>query len=511
MASSKQSEESGVAIPAPASPSEAHPTAVLDNPNPDNPSPDDPSPDDSSSSPSASANPGSTTAADPDPLSAYRYVAPPPPRQRGWLGRALSGLLWSGIFIGTAATSALVGAGAALFLPLPGLPEANGEGVGLSDLWQAGFRYQVTRPVNILVMGLDENLDAPPGSDAVFGGRTDTLLLVRVNPQDDTLRVMSIPRDTRVQIPGYGMAKINHANVEGGPTLVAQTIADNLGNVQVDRYVRVNTAAFREIVDLVGGIEVEVPHRMQYTDQTQGLYIDLYPGWQTLNGDQAEQFARFRSDAGDIGRVQRQQILLKALRERLTSPLVVPSLPQAIRVVQRYVDTNLTLEEMLALANFGLEIDSDDFQMVMLPGRFSTTSEFEASYWLPDWEGSANILQTFFQTEGVGVYADNGRARYVSNLRIAVQNASDTSGAGAAMARYLRDNGFSNVYVSNDAPIISRTTEVVAQRGDRSSAELVHSVLGQGRVLSESTGDLDSDITIRVGRDWATQWAEPSP
>lgn len=491
MEASKQSEESGVVSPgfSTSSHGDTSPAAMLNT--------------------ADSTPPQPSQSVDSDPLSAYRYVAPPSPKPSGWLGRSLNGLLWAGIFVGTAAASAVLGAGAALFLPLPGVPVADSGSAGLSDLWQSGFRYQVTRPVNILVMGLDENLDAAPGSEAIFEGRTDTLLLVRVNPEDKTLRVMSIPRDTRVQIPGYGMAKINHANVEGGPALVAQTIADNLGNVQIDRYVRVNTAAFREIVDIVGGIEVEVPHRMEYTDQTQGLYIDLYPGWQTLNGDQAEQFARFRSDgAGDIGRVQRQQILLKALRERLTSPTVVPSLPQAIRVAQRYVDTNLTLEEMLALANFGLEINTDSFQMVMLPGRFSSASEFEASYWLPDWEASATVLQTFFQTEGVGVYADNNGARYVANLSIAVQNASSTSGAGAAMVQYLRDNGFSRVYLTSDAPTVSRSTEVVAQRGDRDSAEMIQSVLGQGQVLSESTGDLDSDITIRVGQDWASQWAE---
>jgi polyisoprenyl-teichoic acid--peptidoglycan teichoic acid transferase len=509
MESSQQPEDPRVSFPASSvsSPGESHTAAVLDHSD-DSPSPNAEAPTPEAFHPVAS---GSATSGleDPDSLSAYRYVAPR--RHRGWLGRTLNGLLWSGIFLGTAATSAFIGAGAALMLPLPGVPEANGGGAGLSDLWKAGFRYQVTRPVNILVMGLDENLDAPPGSNAVFGGRTDTLLLVRIDPHNETLRVMSIPRDTRVQIPGYGMAKINHANVEGGPALVAQTIADNLGNVQIDRYVRVNTVAFREIVDLVGGIDVEVPHRMQYTDQTQGLYIDLYPGWQTLDGDQAEQFARFRSDMGDVGRVQRQQVLLKSLRERLTNPMVVPSLPHAVRVVQRYVDTNLTLEEMLALANFGLEIDADEFQMVMLPGRFSSATEFEASYWLPDWEASATVLRTFFQTEGVGIYADNNSSRYVANLRIAVQNASDTSGAGAAMARYLRENGFGNVYLINDAPTTNRDTKVIAQRGDRDSAEILQSMLGQGRVLSESTGDLDSDITVRVGQDWATQWAESPP
>ncbi|PSR19146.1 LytR family transcriptional regulator [filamentous cyanobacterium CCP3] len=419
-------------------------------------------------------------------------------------------LLWGGVFVGTAVASAVVGAAIALTVPLPSfLGGDTNRASSFGDLWQAGFRYQVTRPVNILVMGIDEVPDAQPTSDEVFAGRTDTLLLVRVDAEAGTLNVMSIPRDTRVEIPGFGMDKVNQANVLGGPELVAQTLGYNLGNLPIDRYVRINTAAFREMVDLVGGIEVNVPSRMEYTDQTQGLYIDLYPGWQTLNGDQAEQFARYRKDSGDIGRVQRQQMLLKALRERLTNPTVIPKLPQAIRVLQRYVDTNLTLEEMLAIANFGLEIESDQLQMVMLPGRFSTPAEFNASYWLPNWDASATVMQNFFEADEIGVYADNSSGRYVADLAIAVQNASGQPDQAASVARYLRENGFSNVYVIDDWPGTVARTEVVAQQGDVESARMVESLLGTGRALSESTGDLGSDITIRVGQDWAERASQP--
>ncbi|MBD2105433.1 LCP family protein [Nodosilinea sp. FACHB-13] len=429
--------------------------------------------------------------------------------------RLVKSLLWGSLFVGTAAVSAAVGAVISLTVPLPDFMGGNtNRAASFGDLWQAGFRYQVTRPVNILVMGIDEVPDAQPNSDAVFAGRTDTLLLVRVDAESGTLNVMSIPRDTRVQIPGFGMDKINQANVLGGPELVAQTVGYNLGNIQIDRYVRINTSAFREMVDLVGGIEVNVPTRMEYTDRTQGLYIDLYPGWQTLNGDQAEQFARYRKDSGDIGRVQRQQMLLKALRERLTNPAVLPKLPQALRVVERYVDTNLTLEEMLAIANFGLEMESDQLQMVMLPGRFSTPAEFNASYWLPNWEASATVMQNFFQAEGVSIYADNSQGNYVADLSIAVQNASGQPDQAASVANYLRENGFSNVYIIDDLSTTMARTEVVAQRGDVESARTVESLLGVGLALSESTGDLDSDITIRVGEDWveqATQTSETQP
>lgn len=436
---------------------------------------------------------------------------PPVPPRTGGLRRIARGLLWGGLFVGTAITSGLLGAAVALTVPLPGwLGGETRPASGLGDLWQAGFRYQVTRPVNILVMGIDDVPDATPNSDEVFAGRTDTLLLVRVDAEVGTLNVMSIPRDTRVQIPGFGMDKINQANVLGGPALAAQTIGYNLGNIQVDRYVRINTNAFREMVDLVGGIEVNVPKRMEYTDRTQGLYIDLYPGWQTLNGDQAEQFARFRQDSGDIGRVQRQQMLLKALQERLTNPTVIPKLPQAIRVLQRYVDTNLTLEEMLAIANFGLEIESDQLQMVMLPGRFSTPNEFIASYWLPNWDDSATVMQNFFQADELGLYAGNSQGRYVADLAVAVQNASGNPDQAAAVARYLRENGFENVYMIRDWSSAMPRTEVVAQRGDIESARLIESLLGVGRAVSESTGDLGSDITVRVGQDWVDRTTSSS-
>ncbi|MFM7471421.1 MAG: LCP family protein [Nodosilinea sp.] len=420
------------------------------------------------------------------------------------LPRGLRRFLWGTVFAGTALSSALIGAFGALLLPLPSsLGPAGSPLAGIGDLWKAGFRYQITRPVNILVMGIDEVPGVNSQSEQAFAGRTDTLLLVHLNPQGNSLNVVSIPRDTRVQIPGYGMAKINQANVEGGPGLVAQTINYNLGNVQIDRYVRVNTAAFREIVDLLGGVEINVPKRMQYHDSTQNLNIDLYPGWQTLSGDQAEQFARFRKDnAGDIGRVQRQQMLLKALRDRLMNPVVITKLPQAIRVIQRYVNTNLSTEEMLALANVGLAIKPDQLQMVMLPGRFSQPSEFRASYWLPDWTVSAKILQNFLQADGVSIYASNSSIPQTTDLNIAIQNASGDPKVGAAVASYLHKSGFHRVYLVEDWSTPLQNTQVVAQKGDLEAAKTLQALLPSGRVVSESTGDLQSDITIRVGRDW---------
>ena len=363
-------------------------------------------------------------------------------------------------------------------------------------------------------MGLDEARDVDGALPEDLVGRTDTMLLVRVDPEQEVVNILSIPRDTRVEIPGYGVDKINQANFEGGAELAAQTVMHNFDEVEIDRYVRVSTVAFKEIVDLVGGVEVFVPKAMEYEDQTQGLYIDLKPGLQTLDGDEAEQFARFRQDTyGDIGRVQRQQVLLKALRQRITSPAVLPKLPQIIRVLQTHIDTNLSAEEILALAGFGLDLEGQDLQMVMLPGRFSSPEEYQASYWLADQTASRELMRTYFDAQPAELVADAVGATYydppsdrvVSSLAIAVQNATDDPYASYSMADYLRDQGFYNVYVMPDWSGINPETAVVAQRGDLGSAEAVRSTLNLGQIVSDSTGDIDSDLTIRVGEDWLAQ------
>ncbi|MEL6604062.1 MAG: LCP family protein [Cyanobacteria bacterium J06614_10] len=427
------------------------------------------------------------------------------------LPKIIRNTLLAATFGATALIAAGLGAVAVLTFPLP--RQITGETVAppLADLWRNGFRYQVSRPVNILVMGLDEAKDVEGAEPDDLVGRTDTMLLVRVDPEQKVVNVMSIPRDTRVEIPGYGYDKINQANFEGGAELAAQTVMQNFSSVEIDRYVRISTVAFKEIVDLVGGIEVLVPKAMQYEDKTQGLVIDLQPGLQNLNGDEAEQFARFRQDSyGDIGRVQRQQILLKALRQRIASPMVLPKLPQIIRVLQQRIDTNLSVEELLALTGFGLNLETKDLHMVMLPGDFSDPEEYGASFWLPDYAASSDLMRTYFDAQPAELVADATGINYydppsdwaVNGLSIAVQNATDNQDASYSMAEYLREQGFYNVYVVRDWADTQRGTDIIAQRGDLGSARVLEENIAVGQVVSDSTGDIDSDITIRVGEDW---------
>ncbi|WP_416676541.1 LCP family protein [Egbenema bharatensis] len=402
--------------------------------------------------------------------------------------------------------AATVGVAVTLMMPLPrAIAPARNTPLSLSELWEKGLSYQITRPVHILVMGIDLPLDLPEHSspDDVFAGRSDTMLLVRIDPGAESLSVLSIPRDTRVEIPGEGIEKVNYANMIGGSELAAQVVSQSLNSVTIDRYVRVSTEAFRDLVDVMGGIEVFVPERMEYEDQTQELYIDLYPGWQVLNGDQAEQFARFRNDEnGDIGRVQRQQQLIRALRKKLSEPTMLTRIPQVIQLFQKYVDTNLTPEEMFALANFGLNLEQDNFRMVLLPGRFSTPDEYVASYWLMDPVDTAQVMHQYFDLSSIATLSQQQYDYDLSELRIAIQNASDDPDLGGQVAAYLYSKGYYNVYVVEDWPDHEVKTQIIAQRGDLRGARMLGSVLGVGQIVPASTGELTSDLTIRLGDDW---------
>lgn len=408
---------------------------------------------------------------------------------------------WSAAFVLTATISATLGATLALVTPLsPFLAPLQGFGAK-NDLWHRGFQYKIARPINILVMGIDRVPNAPKNSREVFAGRSDTMLLLRIDPRDNTVKMLSIPRDTQVEIPGVGVDKINDANVEGGPALTARVVSRALNDIPIDRYVRVTTEAFRELVDIVGGVEVFVPYPMQYVDKTQNLKIDLAQGWQTLNGDQAEQFARFRKDQfGDIGRVQRQQTLLKALKQRISDPTVLPRLAQGIRVVQQYIDTNLSLEEILALVGFGLKLEPDAFKMVLLPGRFSTPNESVASYWIMDQAAKDRVINQYFQPnprpDSPEIVSSS-----VNRLRIAIQNSTRNPALGRRVVQYLATKNFHNVYLVSDWSDQQMQTQIIAQQGDQSAANMVKQVLGLGKIEASSTGVLDSDLTIRLGED----------
>lgn len=388
---------------------------------------------------------------------------------------------------------------------------------------------ELKRPVNILLLGIKvissdlEQKGVEYEKQDVgyhhlvnsFNGLSDSMLLLRFDPQEEKVSVLSIPRDTRVYIEGHGARKINHANEYGGPALAAAVASELLDGINIDRYVRVNVQGVEKLIDALGGVTVNVPKDMKYNDFSQHLYIDLKKGRQHLDGDKAMQFLRYRYDSyGDISRVQRQQMLMRSAVEQTLKPATVIKIPQILSVIQSHLDTNLTVKELMALTNFASKVDRANVRMMMLPGDFNSGDE-TVSYWLPKNKQISKLLVKHFDLPREGEEEGIDNDRYASldavpdinnpRIRISVQNTMKDREALQPALDTLRDAGYRRVSASKNWQEPLDTTRIIAQSGDDDAAEEVRSILGVGNVLVESTGVLQSDVTIQLGRDWKQQ------
>jgi hypothetical protein len=260
----------------------------------------------------------------------------------------------------------------------------------------------------------------------------------------------------------------------------------------------VNVQGVQSLVDALGGVTVYVPQDMKYQDDSQHLYINLKKGKQHLDGDKALQFLRFRYDKfGDIGRVQRQQILMRALMEQALNPATLARLPKILSLIQSHLDTNLSVEELVALVGFGAQTNRSKVQMLMVPGQFNGTGQREISYWLPD---HRRIQQM------VGQHFDQGSSDRTNidpaSLRVAIQDSTGKPEAVQSLVSTLKQAGYQNILVDESWREPLRVTRLVAQQGDDSPANAVRKSLGFGEVRVDSTGSLDSDVTIQLGDDW---------
>ncbi|GAW29493.1 LCP family protein [Carboxydocella sp. ULO1] len=229
-------------------------------------------------------------------------------------------------------------------------------------------------PTTFLLLGVD----ARPGEK---DARTDTIIVAQLDPEKKKLVMVSVPRDTLVELPGHGREKINSANVYGGVDLVKQVVSEML-NVEIDYYIKTNFEGFKQVVDTLGGVNIEVEKRMVYRDPTDGTYINLKPGLQHLNGKEALDYVRFRHDAlGDVGRTQRQQHFLKAVAEAALKPSVVTKLPQLMKDINQAVQTDMSVGEMVKYATLARDFGQLEIVSQTLPGQFYNN---HGSYWKHD-------------------------------------------------------------------------------------------------------------------------------
>ncbi|MFA5894134.1 MAG: LCP family protein [Candidatus Margulisiibacteriota bacterium] len=254
----------------------------------------------------------------------------------------------------------------------------------------------VRRPTTLLILGTDINFSSETGQALKeSNGRTDAIMLLRVDPINYRVYLLSIPRDSYVNIPGYGWAKINAANVYGGVDLLEKTLEQTFG-IEVDNYLKINPSATGKLIDLVGGVDVYVENNMYYVDRAQGLYINLKKGWHKLNGKEAQGYMRFRHDAfGDIGRIGRQQQMLSTVFMSLTKPSNLLKAPLAFQLATSYIQTNLPLLKIIRLANFARTLSARDVITYLASGETQDNTP-AGSVWLVDKRGLDVILKAHF-------------------------------------------------------------------------------------------------------------------
>ncbi len=351
--------------------------------------------------------------------------------------------------------------------------------------------------MNILVMGLDTAYDKTRHVPLSESGHTDTMILVNINTSSFKVNMLSIPRDTVVEIPGYGWQKINSAYFLGGSSLAKETVEKFLG-VTINHYVTINPKGLINLIDLMGGIRIFVDKDMHYVDNWGGLKINLKKGWQTLNGEQANGFIRFRYEPlGDVSRVQRQQEFMQTVLKRLATPAILAKAPWVLGIAAENIKTDLSLKEILYTLNFARGLRKYDINMMLVPGSFSV-GELGASIWAPDQEALKDIVNKYFSRKLLAKL----EARRVPSSAVTIINNTDDFEAVRQMMKALYRKEYAIVNVSTQKKAGISRTQIIAQKGDRAGAEKLGKLLGITEVRVSGTGDTATDFTIVVCNDW---------
>jgi len=458
--------------------------------------------------------------------------------------------LLSGVYIGYLFYGAVKEAVASVDVPslpyidltLPSLNDQSGPTVGVipkrgGEIPVTGITgvplpdYEQKERVNILLLGIDKRPDEQYA-------RTDTMILVTVDPQNKTAGMLSIPRDLYVEIPGYYEARINTAYYlgekdgypGGGPALAMKTIQYHFG-VPVHFYVEVDFDGFRKIVDTLGGIDVDVPQTIDdptYPDQNYGydpFYIEA--GRHHLDGETALKYARTRHAPGsDFGRAARQQQVLMAIKDKALQLGILPKVPELWTTMAGTVETDLQLVDILELADLADEITSDKVETVILGEDYTVnyTTEQGAMVLLPLREKIQPVIDRMFakveptgpsQAEIIAAQAaaaareaelqaqEQQRAELKAQLaaegaRVVIQNGTDREGLDAETALFLKEQGFDiTQFGPADMRGYSRTVIVDYSGKEYTLGTLVNFFNVAPENIRRSP-NLQSDVDIRV-------------
>jgi LCP family protein required for cell wall assembly len=344
-------------------------------------------------------------------------------------------------------------------------------------------REKDLKELNILLVGIDARTERERG-------RADTIIVLSLKPKEKKAILISIPRDMRVEVPGYGMTKINHSFAYGEMPLLVKTVSSFL-DMDIHHYAVADFNGFVKIVDILGGVNIYVEKRLY--DPVHNIFIN--PGWHHMDGETALKYVRFRRDPkGDFGRIERQQKFFRAIFKKLARASSIWKIPSLADSVAEHLETDMSVSQMVSLARTYLSLKEDDIQMVLLPGY--TARIGGVSYVLPEEDKISEIMYWVREKGELPEFLKED----LEDISVTVLNGCGKRGWATRVSSYMKSILNVNVTSIGDAENDDFIGTVIQFKpGNREAASAVKNWLGFGYL--EEKEDLNTDLLIILGKD----------
>ena len=362
-------------------------------------------------------------------------------------------------------------------------------------------------PYNLLLLGVD----ARPDEKAY---RTDTIIFVHINPQTKQVWMMSIPRDTKVSIPGHGEDKINAAHFYGGAPLTVKTVKQFVG-LPVNHYMEVNFWAFEGAVNALGGVWINVPKAINDPKAARSprhRAAKVPAGYQLLDGEHALTFVRSRKyvDA-DWSRMKNQQAFMKAFADQMAKTQNIARIPGVVSSIAPYLKTDMGLVEMVRTAQSLHDAGGKNIHTATLTGTWKSPFVYPSTKVLNKLVGDIKAERSFEGTKStsptstapVGPGGTPVKAKKPSQISVTVRNGSGVGGVAKQASSILKAQGFKIGETGNAGQNVYKQTLIV-YKDDLGSAQVVAQSMPPGTKLVQSRGmyAFTTDVLVVVGKDW---------
>ncbi|MBB6630631.1 LCP family protein [Clostridium algidicarnis] len=358
-------------------------------------------------------------------------------------------------------------------------------------------------PINILILGVD--IGDPNIKDNDDIKRTDSMMLLHYNPSEKDVKVISIPRDTKIKINNKDI-KINSAYAFGGAKKTIEVV-ENMLDTTINYYIKVDYKAFTKFIDAIGGVNMDIEEDMKYDDEGQDLHIDFKKGKNIhLDGKKAEEFFRWRKNndgtglaEGDLGRIKNQHIFMEKVTKKIKSPMMPLRIPKILSVIEENVETNMSPRIMVKHGSKGIGLSSSNIKFSTLEGEPKYIKGI--SYFVYDKNKNKDTLQSL---QSVSKTASSSTIGGVdkSKLKVKVLNGTNTEGLAKIYSSMLKNLGYQNIIIGNGEKLMESKAYIKDNNKDLKSIIKQDFNIKKLQSMEEKQGDFD--IIIILGEDKKT-------